>query len=372
MTKPTYRVAIIGTGRMGGLMEDENPYFNTYVKPYSHFGSYTAIEQTEVVAVANRGEARMKRFSDRWGITNTYLDYREMIEKEKPDIVSVTTPSFARAEPIIFAAEHGVRGIYAEKGLCASLAEADRIAAAVRSNNVAFNWGASRRHHSGWTQLRDAITRGDIGEPRYAVTYVLTDLIKHHPHTMDTVSMLLGDPVASWVEGQLAPSGDRPNPEYDPKGHRFVPPGETGIVPTAKYGSTSEIADPIVGFFRVGYENGTEGIYVPISSSWDLEVIGTEGRAYGWESQGVWRVRQAGRRAQEITEKIINPVGECPTVNIIRDIIRELETGERTSGNIDVTMQIVEPQYGIAYSHLEGGARVSLPVDDRSLYIPGG
>jgi hypothetical protein len=29
-------------------------------------------------------------------------------------------------------------------------------------------------------------------------------------------------------------------------------------------------------------------------------------------------------------------------------------------------------QFGIAYSSLQGGARVSLPVADRSLYIPGG
>ena len=137
MKDSTYRVAITGTGRMGGLMEDENPFTNQYVKPYSHFVSYGVIEQTEVVAVANRGTERLKRFTDRFGVTNTYLDYREMIEKEKPDIVSVTTPSFARAEPIIFAAEHGVRGIYAEKGLCASLEEADRITQAIKDNGVA-------------------------------------------------------------------------------------------------------------------------------------------------------------------------------------------------------------------------------------------
>jgi hypothetical protein len=37
-----------------------------------------------------------------------------------------------------------------------------------------------------------------------------------------------------------------------------------------------------------------------------------------------------------------------------------------------VTMQSVEAQFGIAHSHLQGGARVALPVADRSLYIPGG
>src|SRR5919198_1184469 len=100
-----------------------------------------AVGRTEVVAVANRGKERLERFKERFGVERTYLDYREMIECERPDIVSVTTPSLARAEPTIFAAEHGVRGIWAEKGLCASLAEADRVATAVRGNGVVFNWG---------------------------------------------------------------------------------------------------------------------------------------------------------------------------------------------------------------------------------------
>jgi hypothetical protein len=56
----------------------------------------------------------------------------------------------------------------------------------------------------------------------------------------------------------------------------------------------------------------------------------------------------------------------------IRSLIREIETGERTAGNIDVTMQSVEVQFALAHSHLEGAARVGIPVTDRSLYVPGG
>ena len=120
-------------------MEDEQPLTNQFSKPYAHVSAYAAIEQTEVVAVANRGADRMRHFARRFGVDNTYLDYREMIEKEKPAIVSVTTPSLARAEPIIFAAEHGVRGIYSAKGPCASLAAADRVAAPCRRDNAPFN-----------------------------------------------------------------------------------------------------------------------------------------------------------------------------------------------------------------------------------------
>ena len=365
-----YRVAIIGTGRMGGLIEDELAV-NQFSSPYGHFSAYAAIEQTEVVAVANRGAERLERFTKRFGITNTYLDYREMIEKEKPDIVSVTTPSFARAEPIIFTAEHGVRGIYAEKGLCASLAEADRIAAACKANNVAFNWGAMRRHHDGYIRLRDAIAQGDIGEPRYAIMHTYTDLIKHHPHTLDLVSMLLGNPPPSWVEGRLMGKDDplagnaaqqRPRsfPSYDTDGHCFVPPpGE-------------EIADPMVGYFRIGYKNNTEGLFVPLPGPFNVDVHGTEGHAYAWDNGEIFCVRRSAKGGAGVDERVIKPTGDSPTVCTIRNIIREMETGERTTGNIDVTMQSVEAQFGIAHSHLQGGGRVALPVANRSLSIPGG
>jgi predicted dehydrogenase len=362
----TYRVAIIGTGRMGGLIEDEIGVGDPG-RPYGHFSAYQAIEQTEVVAVANRGAERMRRFCERFGVTNTYPDYREMIEQERPDIVSVTTPSFARAEPLIFAAEHGVRGIYSEKGLCASLAEADRIRAAMKANGVAFNWGASRRHKLVYRQLREAIARGDIGEPKFVVTYVYTDLIKHHPHTLDTASMLLGDPAPLWVEGRLIDPGDpfdptpyRPMPSYDEEGHRFVP------------AEGREIGDPMVGFFRVGYSGGIECFLIPQRGIWEIEVHGSEGRACAWEDGTRAFTRHSVRGEEEVREVSFHPLGESPTISTIRDIIRELETGERTSGNIDVTMQSVEVQFGIAHSHLQGGARQALPVEDRSLHVPGG
>ena len=62
-----YKVAIIGTGRMGGLIEDEIPS-NAFSSPYGHFSSYASIEETDVVAAANRGEERLQRFSKRFGV----------------------------------------------------------------------------------------------------------------------------------------------------------------------------------------------------------------------------------------------------------------------------------------------------------------
>ena len=360
----TYRVAIIGTGRMGGLIEDEIPA-GSWSKPYGHFAAYQAIPETTVVAVANRGEERLERFSRRFGIDNTYLDYQEMILKEKPDIVSITTPSLARAEPIIFCAENGVRGIFAEKGLSASLDEADRIAEAVRRNNVAFNWGALRRHNDGFRKISSEIGNGAIGEPRFAMMSFASDLIKHHPHAIDLVEMMLGDPKPLWVEGNLIEPGDqfapdRPLPTFDREQHRFVPP------------PGKEIGDPWVGTYRVKYDGGAEGIFIPVPGAFEIDVIGTAGRAFAWDNGGLYGVRKFDRKSGRTDTTTFQAQGESPTMCVIRDIIGELETGKRTAGNIDRTMQAVETQFALVHSHLQGGSRVSIPVEDRSLYIPGG
>ena len=372
-----YRVGIIGTGRMGGLIEDEISA-NSFMSPYGHYSAYSSIEQTEVVAIANRSEGRLQKFSNRFGIKNTYLDYKEMIKKEDLDIVSVTTPSHARALPIIFAAENGVRGIYAEKGLCSSLAEADDIYHAIKSNKVAFNWGAMRRHHDGYLKLKKAISEGEIGTPMYVMVFALTDLIKHHPHTLDTVATLIGDPRPLWVEGsflskeeliskmggdesKLSKISPKAYPKYDPQGKKFLPPpGE-------------EIADPMVGFYRVGYENGIEAVFVPIPNMFDFEVYGSAGRVYSWDNGETMHIRKARwDNSVDIENVKIFSKGDGPTVSTINEILKEIEFGEKTTGNIDVTMQTVEIQFALAQSHLNGGARVEIPLQDRSILVPGG
>lgn len=359
-----YKVAIIGTGRMGGLIEDEMPLGSSN-RPYSHFSAYSYLEETEVVAVANRGAERLERFSKRFGVTNTYLDYKEMILKEQPDIVSITTPSLRRAEPIIFCAENGVKAIFAEKGMSASLAEADAIAAAVRKNKVAFNWGTLRRYSNAYKQLAAEIAAGAIGEPRAAVMSYATDLIKHHPHTIDLVEMLLGDPNPVWVEGSLIEPGetwapDRPLPTLDREGHRYVAP------------EGREIGDPWVGTFRIKYDTNAEGIFLPIPGPFDIDIYGSEGRAWAFETGNEWGIRQADRKTGKTSRTVWGNSGESSTVNAIRELINELETGERTTGNIDVAMKVVEQQFALLHSSLGGGVRTEVPVADRDFYVPGG
>ena len=77
-----------------------------------------------------------------------------MIDKERPEIVSVTASSWARAGADYFCRRARGSGINAEKGLCASLAEADRVVAACRGEQRRFQLGYVAPEHDGFKRLR--------------------------------------------------------------------------------------------------------------------------------------------------------------------------------------------------------------------------
>ena len=379
MVKNKYKAAVIGLGYAGALVDSMIPRYS-FRNPYSHASTYSYMEETDLVAGANRGEERRNEFSRRFGV-KAYKDWRHMIETEKPDILSIAVPTPIKFEVIKFAVEFGVKGIYCEKTLATSLEEADLIADVLRTSHVAFNWGAERRYHDGFGKLREAISCGDIGVPQFAAVYGFSDLMKHGAHHFDLVSFLLGDPQPRWVDGSLVEHGSPldpgssrqspylgldlskgiplPLPTYDPSSNRFLPP------------PGRDIAEPMVQFARVGYVGGMEAIFQPLVGRRDIEVIGDGGRAFVWgSSDSDFRVWSSSGGDSSFKETSISPSGEGPSVCIVKEIIREIETGQRTTGNIDVAMQVMEAQFGVAASHIKSGSRVLLPLEDRTLHIP--
>ena len=86
-----------------------------------------------------------------------------MLERERPDIVSVATQPEQRAAIVIHACEHGVRAIYAEKPMAASLEQADAMVAAVERHGVAFNMGTNRRWETPYDTMKELIHGGRYG-----------------------------------------------------------------------------------------------------------------------------------------------------------------------------------------------------------------
>ena len=142
----TYRAALVGCSRMGAFIDNEVAGNASVALPYSHAAGYEACPRTDLVAGSDmRGEV-LDRFGERYGVdvSHRYLDYRDLLANERPDILSIATQPEQRAQIILDAVAAGVRALYVEKPLCASIDEAYRIRDAVRAAGVALNMGTNQ------------------------------------------------------------------------------------------------------------------------------------------------------------------------------------------------------------------------------------
>ena len=158
-----YRAAIIGCGRIAGSIDDEVREMPGMLFPYSHAGTYEACDRTTLVAAADVVDDKLAEFCTRWEIPQAYGDYRELIAREQPDIISVTTRPAAHRDIVVFAAEHGVKAIWCEKPLCCSMAEADEMVAAQAKTGklLAINWPL--RWFGNYVEAKRIVDEGVIG-----------------------------------------------------------------------------------------------------------------------------------------------------------------------------------------------------------------
>ena len=344
-----YRVGIAGCGRMAGTIDDEVVGYDAVILPYCHAAAYRALGSTHIVAAADINPEKTAAFSQRWKVPSTYSDYRQMIEKENLDILSVTTPATLHHEIVTFAANNGVRAIYCEKAMCCSLSEADDMVEACKRNDVKLNVGTLRRFHPGYHAMRELVMNGSIGEPKAAIAYSLGILMHTHSHTADTIRFLLGDPRANYVQGALS------DPEYDKERNAFR-------------------KDPLVAMGHVSFLGDVHGFFSPSIGMYEFEVDCTKGAVRVLDNGTDWELRVLKKGAEKwlLHERSGFPTFDrvSPTVRCITDLVTALETGSETQANPEVAREGMELSVGIALSHLKEGARVHLPLEDRALYIP--
>src|SRR5262249_22284437 len=131
-----YRVACIGASRMGSWFDDvqrdraaRDGGRSLEWVPGAIASVCRAVDRADLVAGCDLKPGVVERMRARWDVPAGYTDWREMVERERPDIVTIVT-SWGRTHAALAAAiaETGsVRGIYCEKPIATSMREADRI-----------------------------------------------------------------------------------------------------------------------------------------------------------------------------------------------------------------------------------------------------
>jgi predicted dehydrogenase len=148
------RAAIIGIGAIARM----------------HARALADIPGVELVAASCRTEEKGRAFAAEHGCA-WYDDAARMIRREKPDFVTVATPSGAHLDAVVAAARRGVH-VICEKPLEITLKRIDRMLAAVAKAGVTLGAIFPQRFNPVMRAVRDAAAAGRFGGIAVAASYV--------------------------------------------------------------------------------------------------------------------------------------------------------------------------------------------------------
>ncbi len=95
-----------------------------------------------------------------------YEDYREFLEKEKPDAVCISVPDHWHSLTYIAAAEKKIN-IWGEKPLARSIREGQAIVKAVQKNDIIWQTGSWQRSVEKFHHAAELVYNGRIGKVKY-------------------------------------------------------------------------------------------------------------------------------------------------------------------------------------------------------------
>jgi predicted dehydrogenase len=343
-----YRAAIIGTARVGSWY-DELLADTPEQVPSSHAGCYAAHPQTGLVAGSDLDPERLERFGKKWGVTALYADYRELLTRERPDVVSITTSwghDHAAIAPVV--AESGVKAIFCEKPIATSMAEADRIVEAVRGHGVTFACAYLRRWNPRYHAVRAALDDGVVGRILSITAVGVSNLMHAGTHYVDIMAYLCGDPEPAWAWGRIEPippDAKSPTARVDPLGSGYVEM-QNGVRFFVEGVSSGAIAFVI---------SGTEGKLVLANDARDAEL---------WRkpagSAGRWLERQ---------DLPLPAQTRSPVLLALEDLLASHEAGREPACSERHAARAMEMCLALHASHRRGGCRVDLPLTDRELSV---
>jgi len=324
-----YRAALIG---LSWIATDPpapaaDPVLGTAL-PYSHASALAAIGNVDVVAgcdiVPGLRDQFLERWRGRWPDARVYDSYAELLQKERPDIVTIATPDFLHADPFVKAVEAGAKGIFVEKPFATSLADATRMVEAARARNVVVNVDCQRRWMPFHVASRAFVQQGRLGKLSQIIVEMGGEralLWRNHAHAIDLMCYYAdSDPI--WVIGELEPGYENYGTEYKGDGGRTIE-----LEPAANY--YVAFRNGVRGYLT-GMKDTMPGITVTLRGPGGRLVVDDQGAA-------VTVIEMIGHGAQADwtpprTEQIVPAWTVGGMEAGIRDLIAGIETGRPTAG----------------------------------------
>jgi len=139
-------VAVIGTGAMGR----------------HHVRIYSELENVNLVAISDLDEKNGKLLAEKHSCM-FYKDFKEMLNKEKIDAVSVVVPTKHHKDVAIYCADKG-KHILLEKPISDNIEDAESIIDVCKKKNVTLLIGHIERFNPAIIGLKKQISSGNLGK----------------------------------------------------------------------------------------------------------------------------------------------------------------------------------------------------------------
>lgn len=146
-----YRVAVIGRTGRGNYGHGLDVVWREF-------------KNAQIVAVADENEAGRTAAQKRLGATNAYADFRDMLKKERPQIVSVADRHLDQHRDMVIACAEAGASVFLEKPMARTLAEADDMIAACEKHHVKLAIAHQSRYSPRVARIKDLIERGELGD----------------------------------------------------------------------------------------------------------------------------------------------------------------------------------------------------------------
>jgi UDP-N-acetylglucosamine 3-dehydrogenase len=187
------KTAVIGVGSMGK----------------NHARVYSELPDADLVAVSDVNGEIAEKVGSHFGV-NYYDDYREMLEKEKPEAVTIGVPTALHHEVAMDAMQSGAH-VLIEKPISATIEEGQSLIEAAAKLNRKLMVGHIVRFNSAHQMLKQKLEEGELGRvfqifcrragpfpARIRDVGVIVDLA---PHDVDIMRFLTGlDPIRVFAE----------------------------------------------------------------------------------------------------------------------------------------------------------------------------
>jgi predicted dehydrogenase len=161
-----------------------------------------------LTAVADPDVRAARELARDLGIPGAYESYEEMLEAERPDVVSVCTPPGARLAAVRAAVSSGARAVHCEKPIATSYADVLEMSRLAADAGVQLTVNLQRRFEPVHRFARDQIAGGAIGDV-ISVEGYCPNLPDWGSHIIDLMLFYLGDRQPEWVIGQVDVSVNR-------------------------------------------------------------------------------------------------------------------------------------------------------------------